>query len=58
MVELVMQFFQLSGMTETPPSTLGELIPYLVTLAVALVLVSGVFAAIGRLFVALWEFRR
>lgn len=49
MAELVSRFLLISGLNEVPPSTLGELIPWLVKVTVAVSLVSGVFGVLGKL---------
>ena len=42
MAEVISKFFLISGVNAVPPSTLGDLIPWLVRVTVAVVLVSGV----------------
>lgn len=49
MALIVSEFFGLIGLDMTPPTTLSELIPYLLVFFVGVVLVSGVFRVIGRL---------
>jgi len=46
------------GLDMVPPDNLSELIPYLLTVLVGVVLVSGVFRVIGRLAEAVMDFRR
>ena len=46
MVEAIAQFFGIIGLDITPPATMGELIPYLLTVAVGI----GLLLAIFRLF--------
>jgi len=58
MAELVAEFFGIIGMDALPPDNLAELIPYLLTVLVGVVLVSGVFRVIGRLAEAVMDFRR
>lgn len=49
MVEVVSEFFQVTGIDMVPPGTMGELIPYLIKIFIGVCLVSGVFRVIGRL---------
>lgn len=49
MAVIVAEFFEICGLETVPPSNLGELIPYLLTVLAAVALVSGVFRAVGRL---------
>ncbi len=49
MALIVAEFFGLIGLDMTPPQNLAELIPYLLTFVVGVVLVSGVFRVIGKL---------
>ena len=58
MAALVAEFFGIIGVDMTPPSNLGELIPYLLTVVVGVALVSGVFGVIGKLAELLLNFRR
>lgn len=58
MASLVAEFFTVMGLDTVPPDNLSELIPYLLTVLVAVVLVSGVFRVIGRLAEAVMDFRR
>lgn len=58
MADLVAQFFSITGLEMTPPQTLAELIPYLLTVVVGVALVSGVFGVIGRLAEMLMDFTR
>lgn len=58
MAELISDFFGLVGLTETPPETLAELIPYLFHFVVGVALVSGVFAAVGKIGSVFMNFRR
>ena len=50
MAYLVAQFFVITGVDAVPPNNLAELIPYLLTVAVAVFLVSAVFAILGGIF--------
>lgn len=58
MAALVAEFFTIMGLDMVPPDNLSELIPYLLTVLVAVVLVSGVFRVIGRLAESVMDFRR
>lgn len=58
MAEVVANFFLVMGIDPVPPDTLAELIPYLLTVQVGVVLVSGVFRVIGRLAEVIMDFRR
>lgn len=49
MVDVVAEFFQITGIDMVPPETLAELIPYVLNIVVGVSLVSGVFGVIGRL---------
>lgn len=52
MASIIAEFFSVVGIDAVPPSTMAELIPYLITILVGVVLVSGVFRVIGKLFEA------
>ena len=56
--DVLMEFFGLSGMDSMPPETLAELIPYLFHFVASVVLVSGVFAAVGKISSVFMDFRR
>lgn len=58
MALIVSEFFGIIGVDIVPPSNMAELIPYLLTVAVGLVLVSGVFRVIGKLAELMINFRR
>lgn len=58
MAEIVAEFFGVIGVDTLPPDNLAELIPYLLTVLVGVVLVSTVFRVIGRLAEAVIDFRR
>ena len=47
MVSLVAEFFGIIGVDMVPPSTFAELIPYLLTVFIGLVLVITVFRIFG-----------
>jgi len=55
---VVANFFSVLGVDSVPPDTLAELIPYLLTVVVGVVLVSGVFRVIGKLAEIIMDFRR
>ena len=48
MVDVVAEFFQITGLDMIPPQNLAELIPYLLKVVVAVCLVSGFFWVIGK----------
>ena len=58
MALIVSEFFGIFGLDTAAPSNLAELIPYLLSVFVAVVLVSGVFRVIGRLAELLLNWRR
>ena len=58
MAAVVAEFFSVCGVSQIPPETLGELIPYLLTVFVGVAMVSGVFRVIGRIVELLMDFRR
>ena len=58
MASVIAEFFSIVGIDTVPPSTMAELIPYLITVLVGVVLVSGVFRVIGKLFEAVMGFLR
>ena len=58
MASAITEFFGLVGLAETPPETLGELIPYLFQFVAGTALVSGVFAAVGKIGSVFMDFRR
>lgn len=58
MAAVIAEFFSVIGVDLLPPSTMGELIPYLLTVFIGIVLVSGVFRVIGKLLEALLSIRR
>lgn len=58
MAAVVAEFFSIIGVDSTPPSTLAELIPYLLEVVVGVVIVSGVFAVIGKIAEAVTVFMR
>ena len=58
MAEIVAEFFGVIGEDIIPPDNLAELIPYLLTVLIGVVLVSTVFRVIGRLAEVIMDFRR
>lgn len=58
MAAVVAEFFSIIGVDPTPPSTLAELIPYLLEVVVGVAIVSGVFAVIGKIAEAFSNFMR
>ena len=58
MADLIAEFFLINGLDIVPPQTLGELIPYCMTIFVGVALVSGVFAVLGKLVVVVLDFTR
>ncbi len=58
MAEIVAEFFCVIGVDTLPPDNLSELIPYLLTVLIGVVLVSTVFRVIGRLAEAILDIRR
>lgn len=58
MAEIIAEFFQIIGVDTVPPSTMAELIPYLLTVFVGVALVSAVFRVFGKLGECLLDFTR
>lgn len=58
MASVIAEFFGIIGVDMLPPDNLAELIPYLLTVLVGVVLVSTVFRVIGRLAEAILDLRR
>ena len=58
MAPVIAEFFGIIGISSYAPQTLGELIPYLLTVFVGVALVSGVFRVIGKLAEVFTNFRR
>lgn len=48
MAAVIAEFFQIIGVDMVPPSTLADLVPYLLQVVVGVALVSGVFGLIGK----------
>lgn len=58
MAQIVAEFFGIIGVSVIPPATMGELIPYLLTVFVGIVLVTSVFKVIGSIAKELFSMRR
>ena len=58
MAAVLAEFFGLVGMDSVPPETLAELIPYLFHFVLSVALVSGVFAAVGKIGSVFMNYRR
>lgn len=58
MASVVAEFFQIAGVDPVPPANMSELIPYLLTVFVAVVLVVAVFRIVGSIAAALVNWRR
>jgi hypothetical protein len=58
MAQAVAQFFSIIGPDITPPATMQELIPYLVTIAVGVFLASAVFRIVAAIVSELVGMRR
>lgn len=58
MAQIIAEFFGIIGVDMLPPDNLAELIPYLLTVLIGVVLVSTVFRVIGRLAEAVLDIRR
>lgn len=58
MAVLVARFFEITGVDAVPPTNLAELIPYLLTVAIAVFLVSAVFGILGLLVRGLFSMWR
>ena len=58
MASVITEFFGLVGISETPPETLAELLPYVFDFVAGCVMVSGVFAVVGRIGSIFMNFRR
>lgn len=58
MAAVIAEFFGIIGVEMTPPTTMAELIPWLLCVIVGVLLVSGVFGIIGKLaetMLTLWR---
>ena len=58
MALVIAEFFEVIGVDAKPPTTMAELIPYLLTVLLGVFLVSAVFGLIGKLAELLLNFRR
>ena len=58
MAVIVAEFFGIVGVDVTPPTTMAELIPYLLTVVVSVCLVSAVFRTIAKIGDWVLNFRR
>lgn len=58
MAVLVSEFFEVIGVDAAPPSTMAELIPYLLTVFIGVTLVSSVFGVLGKLAEFILNFMR
>lgn len=58
MAAVVAQFFGVIGLDSAPPTNMAELIPYLITLAIGMFLVSRVYMLIAAIIRALFSMRR
>lgn len=58
MALVIAEFFEVIGVDAAPPTTMAELIPYLLTVLLGVFLVSAVFGLIGKLAELLLNFRR
>lgn len=58
MAQIVAQFFSVIGPDIVPPSTMQELIPYLLTVFIGVFLVSAVFRVVVEIVSALFSARR
>lgn len=58
MASVVAEFFQITGVDIVPPTIMAELIPYLLTVFVAVVLVTAVFRIVAAVAAALVNWRR
>lgn len=58
MAAVVAEFFQIVGVDVVPPTNMAELIPYLLTVFIGIVLVIGVFRIVATVASALVNWRR
>ena len=58
MAAIVAEFFGIIGVDVTPPSNMAELIPYLLTAFIGIVLVVCTFRLIGAVASAIVNWRR
>ena len=58
MALVIAEFFGVIGVDQTPPETMSELIVWLVTVDIGVVLVSLVFRVIGKLCEKIMDWRK
>lgn len=58
MASVVAEFFQITGVDAVPPTNMAELIPYLLTVFIGVVLVVAVFRIVAAIAAALINWRR
>lgn len=58
MAAVVAEFFQIVGVDVVPPTSMAELIPYLLTVFIGIVLVIGVLRIVAAVASALVNWRR
>lgn len=58
MAAVVAEFFQIVGVDVVPPTNMAELIPYLLTVFISIVLVIEVFRIVAAVASALVNWRR
>lgn len=58
MATIIAEFFQITGADVVPPTNMAELIPYLLTVFIGIVLVVCVFRIVGAVAAALVNWRR
>ncbi len=58
MAAVVAEFFQIVGVDVVPPTNMAELIPYLLTVFIGIVLVIGVFRIVAAVASVLVNWRR
>ena len=58
MASVVAEFFQITGVDAVPPANMAELIPYLLTVFIGIVLVVCVFRLVATIAAALVNWRR
>ena len=58
MASVVAEFFQITGVDAVPPANMAELIPYLLTVFIGIVLGVCVFRIVGVIAAALVNWRR
>lgn len=58
MAAVIAEFFSIMGVDMVPPSTMAELIPYLLTVFVGVCLVAAAFGVIGKIADVVLNFTR